>query len=96
MSFLEQSIARTRAVIHEFRTAKAIEAKQGKQEKEEKDALLEKIIDDVCFQTGLSFAPENLPTIGLYVAEVLKDVKRRKAEQDEAAVEAAWEKRLGG
>jgi len=95
MNLIEKSIQRTREKLFEFNRARAIATKQVKEAQQQKNALLEKIIDDVCFQTGLSFSPENLPTIGLYVSEVLKAAKRRKEEDAEATLENKWNKRLG-
>jgi hypothetical protein len=96
MNFIQQSIQRTREKLHELKRLKAVVARQVKDEQAQKNTLFETLVDTICAETGLRCEnPEDLPFILIHVEQVLKDVKRRKAEQEEAALDAAFEKRLG-
>jgi phage gp46-like protein len=83
MNFIQQSIQRTREKLHELKRLKAVVARRVKQEQEEKNALMETLLDTVCAETDLRCEnPEDREMILLHVSQVLTDAKRRKAEED--------------
>jgi phage gp46-like protein len=84
MNFIQQSIQRTREKLHELKRLKAVVARRVKQEQEEKNALMETLLDTVCAETDLRCEnPEDREMILLHVSQVLTDAKRRKAEEDQ-------------
>ena len=84
MNLIQQSIQRTREKLHELKRIKAVVARQVKEETEEKNALMETLIDTVCAETDLRCEnPEDHQMILLHVSAVLQSAKRRKAEMDE-------------
>jgi hypothetical protein len=84
MNLIQQSIQRTRDKLREFSRTKAVVTRQVKDERERKAALIEQITDEVCFHTGLRVENDtDLPLIMLHVEQILLDVRRRKAEEDE-------------
>jgi hypothetical protein len=84
MNLIQQSIQRTREKLHELKRIKAVVTRQVKQENEQKNALIETLIDTVCAETDLRCEnPEDREMILLHVSQVLTEAKRRKAEMDE-------------
>jgi hypothetical protein len=84
MSFIQDSIQKTRLKLHEYNRVKAVVTKQTKEEMERKNALMEQIVDTVCAETGLRCeVPEDREMILLHVKQVLLDARRRKQEEEE-------------
>jgi hypothetical protein len=84
MNFIQQSIQRTREKLREFNRVKATITKQVRDDTERKNTMLEQVIDEVCFHTGLRCEnPEDISAIRLHTEQVLLEARRRKAEEDE-------------
>jgi len=80
MNIFKQSIARTRAKLHEANRLAGVAMKQIKAEKEQANANIELLLDEIVAQTGLELTTANLPTILAYVTAFAEDQRRRKEE----------------
>jgi hypothetical protein len=81
MSIVQQSIAKTRHLLFERKRQIAVAIKHARQSEQKRNAALELLIDGVCAETGLKFTQENMPTIALFVKQVIKD--QRKGPEDD-------------
>lgn len=83
MSIVQQSIAKTRRLLFERKRQIALAIKHARQNEQKRNAALELLVDDVCAETGLKFTQENMPTIALFVKQVIKDQRLGSSEDDD-------------
>jgi hypothetical protein len=81
MNAIQQSIEKTRRLLFERKRQIAVAVKHAKQNEERRNTAMELLIDSVCAETGLPFTQENLPTIALFVKQVIKD-QHRESDDD--------------
>jgi hypothetical protein len=97
MNFVEDTIQKIRIAIHNGSRLEAIIKSRIKMEREQKNALLEKLVDDVAFQTGLTFEdPKEALQILTYVDIILKRAAKRKETEQEAQNDADYQAWLDG
>lgn len=82
-NIFQQSIARTRATLHEHNRLKAIALRQIKEDKQRANANLELLLDEIVAEIGIEMTPHNLPTILLYVQRFIDHQQQRKEEMFE-------------
>jgi hypothetical protein len=81
-NLLQQSIARTRAKMHELGRRFAVAAQKEKRDKELANSNLALLLDEIAAETGLDITKKNLPTIMLYVQQFASDQQKRKGNSD--------------
>ena len=87
MNIFKQSIARTRAKLHEAQRLRSVAMGQIKADREQANANIELLLDEIATHTGLEITPANLPTIVAYVAAFAEDQRRRKEGMNEGDVD---------
>jgi hypothetical protein len=83
MNIFQQSIARTRATLHEYNRLRGIVAKRIKADHEKANANLELLIDEIVAETGIELTPQTFPIIAFYVARFVDHQRQRKEESFE-------------
>lgn len=82
MNIVQQSIAKTRRLLNERKRQIAVALKHARQNEQQRNAALELMIDSVCAETGLPFTQKNMPTIALFVKQIIKDQHRGPEDDD--------------
>jgi hypothetical protein len=78
MNIFQQSIARTRAKMHEAKRLAGVALRDIKADRAQTQTNLELLLDHIVAETGLELTPANMPTIVAYVSGFIEDQQRNK------------------
>ena len=77
MNIFQQSIARTRAKMHEANRLARVMVRRIKADRAHANTNLELLLDQIVAETGIELKPENMPTIMTYVTQFIESQQQQ-------------------